>query len=75
MNRVREDVIQTLMSAANSGMKSQAQGSSADEVFSAYLNLARNAVALAVEMKRDNTDILNALLGMVALLDTPGKVH
>jgi len=56
-------------------MKHVAQGTSAEEVFSAYLNMTRNMVLLATESRRDNTDIRNALVGMLLLLDTPGKVN
>lgn len=75
MNQVRPDKVRELMTAANSGMKHVAQGTSAEEVFSAYLNMTRNMVLLATESRRDNTDIRNALVGMLLLLDTPGKVN
>jgi hypothetical protein len=75
MNIVREDIVRKLMTAANSGMKEVAQGTSAEEVFAAYLTMTRNAVLLAKDTRSDNSDIRNALMSMLILLDTPGKVN
>lgn len=75
MNTVREDQVRKLMSAANKGMMAVAQGTSAAEVYSAYLSMARNAVQLAIETRTDTSDIRSALLGMLAMCDSPGKVH
>lgn len=75
MNTVREDQVRRLMTAANTGMKQAAQGTSAEEVFAAYLTMTRNAVLLAKDTRPDNSDIRNALMSMLMLLDTPGKVN
>lgn len=75
MNIVREDQVRRLMTAANAGMKHAAQGTSAEEVFAAYLTMTRNAVLLAKDTRPDNSDIRNALMSMLMLLDTPGKVN
>lgn len=75
LTMVRPDVVTSLMDAANSGMKAAAAGSTGDEVFAAYLTLARNAVEIARTTRRDNQDIREALMSMLVLLDTPGQVH
>lgn len=76
MHTVREDVVRKLMTAANEGMKSAAAGTSADEVYSAYATMFRNAITVAVEGGADTTGIRVALQEMLALCDTtPGKVH
>lgn len=76
MQVVREDKVRMLMSAANEGMMAAAKGTNADEVFSAYLSLAQNAVRTAIEMKRPTHDLRRLLLQIVALTDpTSGKVH
>lgn len=62
--------------AAANGMKTVAEGTYAEEVYSAYLTMARNAVQLAKESGRENSDIRMALQSMLELLDgPPEKVH
>ena len=75
MNTVREYQVRRLMTAANDGMKSVAEGTTAEEVYAAYLSMARNAVVLAQETRPDNSDIRQALLDILALCEPPGKVH
>lgn len=72
---VRPEKVNTLMTAANRGMKSATADTTSDEVFTAYLTLARNAVEVALDTRRDNRDIQSALMSMLLLTDSPRKVH
>lgn len=63
------------MDAANKGMKSASDDTNADEVYAAYLTLARNAIAVARDTRRNNSDIREALMEMLLLCDAPRKVH
>lgn len=72
MHTVRPDKVQGLMTAANRGMKAVAADTTGDEVYAAYLTMARNAVLLARDSRRDNQDIREALMAMLLLCETPG---
>ncbi len=66
MTTPREEVIRELMQAANAGMIEAAEGSTASEVYSAYLTMAKCALQTARESGADMS-ILRDAVGLLML--------
>lgn len=72
---VRQAVVQQLVSAANEGMSSAAQGSTSGEVFSAYLTMAKRAVRVARESGADMSGFRMILEGILLECADESVVH
>lgn len=67
----RESVVRALMDAANAGMIEVAKGSTANEVFSAHLSNARNAVIVAKSLGVPAETLRKAVQKILLYCDDP----